>query len=313
MSNAAAIVICSLISLECVFILIGNIFTIYVFWTHRKRLKRTSSLLINLAVVDLLVGLTEPVAIGTMTIPRHFEEEEDGSIISTQDNVSSMLPTMFSCLSLFSLAIISVERAYAVILPLRHRVTSNRWYICSLLIVWSAGMVVCAAFLLHQAKLLSYLFCQIIVCSMIFIALIIICGSYLSIRKKLHSRCPVIHQHRRNDDEQNLKLSKTLFIVIAASFVCWLPGTVLYFMYVVGKCVIPMSVLYSGTLFNIASSFVNPVIYSFRMPIFKEPLGKLRLKRMTRNPKGNLEPRARCTNNRPVPLAMLNVEEIPNS
>ena len=156
MSNAAAIAICSIISLECVFILIGNIFTIYVFWTHRKHLRRTSSLLINLAVVDRLVGLTEPVAIGTMTIPRHFEE--DGPIISTQDNISSMLPTMFSCLSLFSLALISVERAYAVIWLLRHRVTGNKWYICSLFIVWSAGMVVCASFLLHQAEMLRFFF-----------------------------------------------------------------------------------------------------------------------------------------------------------
>ena len=122
--------------------------------------------------------------------------------------------------------------------------------------------------------MLRYYFCQTIVCSMILFALIIICGSSLSIRKKIHSRFPAIHQHRRNDEEQNIKLSNTLFIVIAASFVCWLPGTVLYFIYVVGKHVIPMSVLYSGKLFNIASSFVNPVIYSFRMLIFKEPLGK---------------------------------------
>ena len=124
-------------------------------------------------------------------------------MISTQDNISSMLPTMFSCLSLFSPAIISVECAYAVILPLRHRVTmaSNKWYICSVLIVWSAGMVVGAAFLLHQAKLLRYYFCQIIVCSLIIFSLIIICGSYLSIRKKIHSRFPAIHQHKRNDEE----------------------------------------------------------------------------------------------------------------
>lgn len=311
MPNPAAIIICSIISLECVFILIGNIFTIYVFWTHRKRLKRTSSLLINLAVVDLLVGLTEPVAIGTMTIPQHFEK--DGTLISTQDNFSTLLPTMFSCLSLFCLALISVERAYAVILPLRHRVTSNNWYICGLFIVWSAGMVVGAAFLLHQAEMLSYFFCQIMVCSMILFSLIIICGSYLSIRKTIHSRVPAIHQHRRNDEEQNIKLSRTLFIVIAASFVCWLPGTVLYFVYVAGKYVVPVSVLYSGTLFNIASSFVNPVIYSFRMPIFKEPLGKLKPRRMARNHRGNSEPRACCTNNRPKPLVMLNIKEIPNS
>ena len=310
MSGAAAIVICSIISHECVFILIGNIFTIYVFCTHRQHLRRTSSLLINLAVVDLLVGLTEPVAIGTMTIPRHFEE--DGPMISTQDNISSMLPTMFSCLSLFSLALISVERAYAVILPFRHRVTGDKWYICSLFIVWSAGMVVGAAFLLHRAELLRYIFCQIIVCSMILFSLIIICGSYLSIRKKIHNKFPAIHQHRRKDEEQNIKLSRTLFIVIAASFVCWLPGTVLYSIYVVGQHVIPMSVLYSGTLFNIASSFVNPVIYSFRMPIFKEPLRKLRPMKMARNFKGNLEPRARGTDNQPAQQVIGNVKEIPN-
>ena len=192
MSSVAAIVMCSIVSLECVFIPIGNIFTIYVFWTYRKHLRRTSSLLINLAVVDLLVGLTEPVAIGTMTIPRHFEE--DGFMISTQVNISSMLPTVFSCLSLFSLALVSIERAYAVILPLRHRVTSNIWYICSLFIVWSAGMVVGAAFLLHQAEFLRYISCQIIVCSMILFSLVIICGSYLSIRKKIHSRFPATLQ-----------------------------------------------------------------------------------------------------------------------
>ena len=74
-----------------------------------------------------------------------------------------------------------------------------------------------------------------------------------------------------------------------------------------------MSVLYSGTLFNIASSFVNPVIYSFRMPIFKEPLTKLRPNKMARNPKGNLEPRARGTDNQLVQQVIGNVKEIPNS
>ncbi|XP_078378390.1 adenosine receptor A3-like [Oculina patagonica] len=309
MSNAAAIVFCSIISIECVFILIGNAFTIYVFWTNRRRLKRTSCLLINLAVADLLVGLTEPVAVAML--PMHFEE--DKLLLSTHDNIGATLATTFSCLSLFSLALISMERAYAVIMPLRHRVTSNKCYVCSLVIVWAAGMVVGVTFLFNLVNVWSYFTSQIIVFSMIIVSLIIICASYLSIRKKLHCRVPAIHQNGRNDEERNMRLSKTLFIVIVASFVCWLPGSVLHFVAFVGGYFIPMAVLYSGALCNITSSIVNPVIYSFRMPIFKEPLGKLIPKRISRNNRGNVGPRAYCKNNSALPIVVLNVKTIPNS
>ena len=42
---------------EAFLILTGNFITIYIFWSIRKRLKRTSYLLINLAVADILVGI----------------------------------------------------------------------------------------------------------------------------------------------------------------------------------------------------------------------------------------------------------------
>ena len=57
----AAIIIALLLAaiLESVIIIVGNAFTIFVFWKHRNRLKRTSFLLINLAVSDLLVRSEE--------------------------------------------------------------------------------------------------------------------------------------------------------------------------------------------------------------------------------------------------------------
>ena len=309
MANAAAIVFCSIILIQCAFILIGNIFTIYVFWTNRKRLKRTSYLLINLAVADLLVGLTEPPIV--TTIPRHFEE--DSSLLSTHDSIPATLATMFSCLSLFCLVLISLERAYAVIMPLHHRVTSCKCYVCSLVIVWAAGMIVGATLLLNLIQVMSYFVCQVIVFSMIIASLVIICGSYLSIRKKLQCRLPAIHQNKRNDEERNMRLSRTLFIVIIASFVCWLPGSVLHFTYFVFGENVPIAVLYTGILCNITSSIVNPVIYSFRMPIFKEPLGKLKPKMISRNYRVNSEPTAHFKKNFPVPIVVLNVKKTPNS
>lgn len=42
---------------EAFLILVGNFFTIYIFWSIRKQLKRASYLLINLAVADIFVGM----------------------------------------------------------------------------------------------------------------------------------------------------------------------------------------------------------------------------------------------------------------
>ena len=283
MWTTAAKIICSIMVLECAIILIGNIFTIYVFWTHRKRLKRTSILLINLAVADLLVGLTELPGIASGTIPQHFEK---GKMMkeTTHDNMTVIIPTMFSLTSLFCLVLISLERAYAVIWPLRHRVASTKMYICGTAVVWVGGVTVATLLSLNSFKVFGYTYTMVPVCIMQFSSLVIICISYLSIRTRLQFRAipAAKHQNRQNNEEQNMKLSRTLFIVIAASFVCWLPGSVSYFIYVFCECEFSVPLLYSGTLFNIGSSIVNPVIYSFRMPIFKEMLKRLKPRRASR-------------------------------
>ena len=220
---------------------------------------------------------------------------------------------MFSCSSLFFLVLISLERAYAVVCPLRHRLASNKSYIWCIVTVWVIGGFVGAVLLLDSAKMWSHEISQYIICSMIFSALAIICGSYWSIRNKLYSRdVPAINRSSRNTVEQNIKLSKTLCIVTAASCVCWLPGSILYFVYAVCKCRISMGALYATTLFNIASSFVNPVIYSFRMPIFKEPLSKLKPRR-TRNNRRSSKAGVKSPNDLSKPVAMLDFNEIPYS
>ena len=283
MWTTTAKIICSIMVLECAIILIGNIFTIYVFWTHRKRLKRASILLIDLAVVDLLVGLTELPGIASGTIPQHFEK---GKMVkeTTHDNMTVIIPTMFSFTSLFFLVLISLERAYAVIWPLRHRVASTKMYICGTAVVWVGGLTVATLLSLNSFKVFGYTYAMVPVCVMIFSSLIIISISYLSIRTRLQFRAVTAakHQNRQNNEEQNMKLSRTLFIVVAASFVCWLPGSVSYFIYVFCECEFSVPLLYSGTLFNIGSSIVNPIIYSFRMPIFKEMLNRLKPRRVSR-------------------------------
>ena len=83
MASTTAIVICSIAAFESLLILTANTFTVYIFWSHRNKLKRTSFLLINLAVADLLIGFTEPVAIGTVGIPQRFGQEFYGNVSTT--------------------------------------------------------------------------------------------------------------------------------------------------------------------------------------------------------------------------------------
>ena len=125
-------------------------------------------------------------------------------------------------------------------------------------------------------------------CAMI-LCLVTICVSYLAIRTRLNSRAPTIEgaPNRQNEQQQNAKLSRTMFIVITASLSFWVPSIVIYCTrYLCFKCV-PLLVLHIFNLFSLANSLVNPIIYSFRIPMFKEIFKRTKLckrsKRYTAN------------------------------
>ena len=117
MYNTAIIAVLFAAILESSIVIIGNIFAIFVFWKHRNSLKRTSLLLIHLAVADLLVGFTELISIGAFNMPGHFEERNSNSVYNK--NISIAFQITFSFASVFFLVLISLERGYALIWPLR--------------------------------------------------------------------------------------------------------------------------------------------------------------------------------------------------
>ena len=76
MSDTASVVILAFITVESLIIVFANIFTIYVFWKHRTRLRRNCLLPLNLAFADLLVGSLETIALGTSGIPSQLGKEK---------------------------------------------------------------------------------------------------------------------------------------------------------------------------------------------------------------------------------------------
>ena len=203
--------------LEAVFIIIGNSFAIFVFWKQRLHQKRTCFLLINLAVADLLVGISELIGLSLGKFDK---------MTAVPGNKNK--PTIFfSGLTLFAsstsvifLALVALERVHAVLHPLRHRVINTRVYIFAAVIAWvfrlcTGGLSVLMKYYKKVEKRYVTLFIHIC----LFVALLVICASYVKIRNRLRNTSAEIVPQTNRSTEQNLRLSRTMFIVIGASLV----------------------------------------------------------------------------------------------
>ena len=268
MSNAVTLIFVVVVTIETILICIGNAFTVFVFWNQRASLKRPCYLLINLAVTDLLVGATELIITATITIPQ-------GKVIFA--NKWAAIFGSFANISLLFLLVISLERAYAVLWPLRHRTASTQTYIISIVLVWVTGLCIMTVvfFTLKITKKTSFL----IINSMLFVCLCVILATYMTIRNRLRNTNPAVEAHNRKTIEQNVKLSKTLFVVIGLSFAFWLPAIIMYSTLVLkveyADETIKLILVWIADILQFGNSLVNPIVYSYRMPMFKATMKEL--------------------------------------
>ena len=285
-STTAVPFLCVIIE-ECLIIIFGNLFIMFVFWKRRNRLKRTTFLLINLTVVDLLIGLAQLTVIGTFSIAQQTE-----AIKINSENIATSIQSVLSFASLFSLVLISLERVCAVILPLRHRVASAKGYICGVTFVWTAGIAVGVPTLLAVYNIIEFVHLAVVVCFIIIVSLATICASYLAIRTRLNCRIPAIDSahNKQNAQDQKAKLARTLFVVIAVSLVSFLPNTLGYLVHSLCYECIRLPLSYGFNIFFFANSLVNPIIYSFRMSIFRETLKRMKLCKQSKQYRVNYKP-----------------------
>ena len=271
--SASAIALVVFVTFEVTIILMGNVFTIYIFGTQRLRLKRTFLLLINLAVADLVAGLGEALVLTVSAIAN------DGNEIFTLASPWRAFHVFGSSTSILFLALISLERVYSVLWPFRHRVTSTRAYVCSIAIIWVIGACMSGVWL---AKIYrnDKVYASLTYSSALFIALLVICTSYLTIRSRLQIAVPNhdFDARRKASMEKTLRMSRTFFIVVGISLVFWLPAFVMFTVKEFCSCFSPVTVWFMTALLSV-NSMVNPFVYSFRMPIFQDALKKCWRKR----------------------------------
>lgn len=125
-------------------------------------------------------------------------------------------------------------------------------------------------------------------CCILASCLLTICVTYLIVRRKVNT-CrldpTMVKNHSENapdGEKHGTKLSRTLFIMIAVSLGFWLPSSVIFSVHSLCHRCVPIPLIYASTVLHLANSLVNPVIYSFRMPIFREAVGKLKLEKQSK-------------------------------
>ena len=256
--------------IECLAIVILNIITIVVFVKKKRQLQRRSTyLIIHLAIVDLLVG--------AVSGPLNIEERiawlcplwKIRRMTNWSYHLSFAFVNLFSFTSLTNLLAISLERLHATFCPFRHRFMRKWVYRAIIIVIWLIAIVreVAQIFLEGIAN-------DVVINTFLYIlfsavSLFVICVSYILITIKVRcSRHPQFHSRSKRER----KLTGTALIVSLVSLLCFLPLVIsLTLFYYLLNFHIELALL---VLF-LANSLVNPIIYALRMPGFREGLLQL--------------------------------------
>ena len=256
---------------EAVLIIVGNSLAILIFWTQTFRQRRACLLLINLSAADLLVGVAESLILATKKTQTRGQGDAKHPLFPFR--------VFASCTSVLFLALISLERVCAVFWPVRHRVSSLHIYVCSIVTVWFIGLVYCVLLLLSlYLKEVNRAYVSVVIHICLFVSFLVTSISYVKIRRRVI--CTSREQNTFNTsnrlDASNTRLSRTLFGVFAVSFLLCLPASVVFIAKAFCKSCVPRLLSRAVRSLRLANSMVNPLVYSFKMPAFKNALGRLR-------------------------------------
>ena len=257
---------------ESVAIVTLNLCTIIVLIRNRNLRKRSTCLVINLAVIDMLVG---GVAVhdlvyfpGTACNLWKWHSVEVGKNIFI-----TVLTALFLFGSPTNMTIIALERLHATFRPMKHRVLKKCVYRLIIAVVWvTSGLVSIAFALLFHFEETRYY--DIYLCFTYFpICLVIICVSYTSIVIKV--RCGAQPQHHGAASRER-KLTMTLLIVTVVSLLLYLPYVVklltIFTSIDIWRSLSPsvsFHLIYSSAVLLYANSLVNPILYAIRMPEYR--------------------------------------------
>ena len=265
-SKAEGIVLCSTFILSSVLIIAGNLLTLVLFTVTKPLRRKSLFLVINMAFADLLLG--------TFSVP--FYIYFTGGVYQLWTAKYGFYLVVFSCIdaifsfgSFLSAAVISCERLYAVYCPFKHRLLSTKTYRIAIFILWTCASLLST--ILHLLAKFTSVRSTGYVLVLVHLGLtVIICVCNIAIWRNFKHQS--IDSQHRNGASRNRRLTKTLLLVSILALLCWLPLIILNVLIYVTEASIPWKFYHMANILNYSNSFVNPIVYVFRIPEFQQAL-----------------------------------------
>ena len=275
-SKAEGIAWCSAFILASLFIVVGNMLTFVLFAVNKRLRKRSLLLIINMAFADLMLGALSMPSFIFFIGGTNFHLWR-GRMTKSLDNSSDIIDTVFMHASLMFAAMISGERFYVIFSPYK-RTLSMRTYRIVILISWALTILV-VAFEIGLSYLTSPDYGVYAWISFGLTVTLIICGCNVGIWRKFQHGGIAFQQPNRAS--RNKRLTKTSLFVSGLALLSWLPLIIMDALeYMFGIKVPAGSIYYTVTLINYSNSFINPIVYVFRIPEFRQALASCCCKRL---------------------------------
>ena len=250
-------------AVTAVIIIISNSLSIAVLRKQKLR-KRCHYLLIDLAIADLLVGMFAIPIFMITVIP-------EDRLVSTL--VLDCVDMFTGFCSIFTLAVISLERLNAIARPLQHRTLSSRDYTVAIVTPWILSLIPTTGRVLLGSFVITIRSFVIVIIISLSTPLLITCTAYCVIWRK--QACRV--QDGVGTMRSEARLSKTLFLITGTFVLTWLPFEVLVSVFhLCSPCTkeIPYVVLVVIKLLHFSNSFINFIIFCLRIPDYREAVSE---------------------------------------
>lgn len=256
--------------IENVAIVTVNAITIIAFMKNSSLRKRSTYLLLNLAVTDMLLGFTGTCTVYELGTPCSFWRDSlDRRVLS----FARTLRLSFATSSLINITNVSFERLHATFIPLKHRFV-KKWVYCVVIVV--SYLIALIMSTISLGVLFDYslerLYKVMSAFTSVCVAVIAFCYSLILLKV----RCRPRPRHHVEVNRER-KLTVTLFMVTIVSLALWIPFIVQSFLWFKTEIFSswPSNLTCLVIMLLGANSLVNPLLYSIRMPEFKRAVKKL--------------------------------------
>ena len=274
--------------LEAVLIVAGNFLTICLFAKEKKLRKKSLFVVVNMAFADLISGAVSlPLYVYLYIGPSYRLWKTSYKALEIGWDVTD---TTFSQASLISAVFIALERFYAIYWPLKHLTLSTKAYNITIVIIWTLALLVSAVsnpvnyLISDKAAIYAWM-------SFPLLFLFIVCACNIGICRTFHKR--KVSSQQGNRASQTQRLTVTLLLVSTVSLLSWLPLVTANYIFYVQNIIIPKRVLIYEiiNILNFSNCFVNSVVYSLRIPEFRQSLVLCFTRRQTVTNRGENEGR----------------------